>query len=56
MGLHQKSSSHCPIWKLQFADGRCGDTGIEAFFGWWDSIKTEDAQAAVDFIWPGQEG
>lgn len=52
MGLHPKSVFPAPVASLAFAKGRCSMAGVVSFGYWWDSIKSHDAQAAVDFIWP----
>lgn len=50
MGL-VPGSSVAPTQCGYFANGRCTQVAVEAFWRWWDSIALIDAQAAMDFIW-----
>lgn len=53
MGLHPKSKSPNPICSSGFAGRELDNSAaISAFINWWDKLKPEHAQQAVDAIWP----
>jgi len=55
LGMHGDSTSRVPISASAFANGRCRPLAFWAAIAWWEKIKIDDAQAAMDFIWPGGE-
>lgn len=52
MGLHPDSITPCPGTEDAFAGGKCFYRSIYEFFHWWDDLGPDDAQAAVDAVWP----
>lgn len=55
MGMHPESCSPLPCESNEFAGGVCSLSAVSSFFIWWDSLEEEDAQEAVDAIWPSDK-
>ncbi|MCH8137010.1 MAG: hypothetical protein IIB77_13620, partial [Proteobacteria bacterium] len=52
MGLHKLSSTPTPYSGKDFAGGLCSTAEVRAFADWWDDVLAQDAQQAINDIWP----
>ena len=50
MGLHPKAVRADPFYYGDFPE--CWGDAIGCFGQWWDNVSLDDAQAAIDAIWP----